>query len=80
MIRPLTEPIRTLPEVGATGTLNPTITPYVKPSVTPAPSATPLPDGWTQEKGLSGQLVFVPSASGASTSALTCLFLLSNTV
>ena len=62
LVRPLTEPIRTLPEVGAVGTLNPTITPYVKPSVTPVPSATPLPGGWTQEKGLNGQLVFVPPA------------------
>lgn len=64
LIRPLTEPIRSLPEVGAgsAGTLNPTITPYVKPSLTLAPGATPLPAGWTQAPGLNGQLVFVPSA------------------
>ena len=63
LVRPLTEPIRSLPEVGAgAGTVHPTITPYVKPSVTPAPSATPLPGGWTQTKSLNGQLVFVPPA------------------
>lgn len=63
LLRPLGEPIRALPEAGlAVGTIPPTITPYVKPSVTPAPTATPLPGGWTQAKGLNGQMVFVPPA------------------
>ena len=59
LIRPLTEPIRSLP-TGGTGTVQPTITPYVKPSVTPVPSATSLPVGWTPATGLNGQRVFRP--------------------
>lgn len=62
-VQPLTDPFRGLPASGSgavVGTLHPTITPYVAPSITPVPSATPLPDGWTQAKSLSGQVVFVP--------------------
>ena len=63
LLRPLAEPIRALPEARTVvGTLPATITPYVKPSATPVPTATPLPGGWTQTKGLNGQTVFVPPA------------------
>lgn len=63
MLRSLTAPIRELPPAGATPIkVNPTITPYRAPTKTSVPSATPLPAGWTQGRGLNGQTVFVPPA------------------
>ncbi len=57
LLRPLTEPIRHLSNGG---TVYPTITPYVPPTLTPVASATPLPAGWTRQLGLNGQAVLVP--------------------
>ena len=60
IIQPLTYPIRTLPTGAEAKSLAPTITPYVKPTHTVAPTQTPLPGGWTQGKSLNGSPVLVP--------------------
>ncbi len=59
LIRPLTEPIRNLSNTGAVYS---TITPYAPPTQPSLASATPLPEGWTRQSGLSGQPILVPPA------------------
>lgn len=60
LVRPLLADVRTLPSGAAAQATAPTITPYAKPAQPLPPGATPLPDGWTQKKGLTGQLQLVP--------------------
>ena len=60
LLRPLTADVRTLPEGTAAQAVASTITPYAQPTRTALPMATSLPTGWTQGKGLDGQLNLVP--------------------
>ncbi len=60
VMRPLTYPIRNLPTGAEAKSLAPTITPYVKPTNTVAPTITPLPNGWTQGQSLNGTAMLVP--------------------
>ncbi len=60
MARPLTSSIRALPTGAEAISTAPTITPYVKPTDTVAPTQTPLPGGWTQGQSLNGRAVLVP--------------------
>jgi hypothetical protein len=59
-IQPLTYPIRSLPAGAEAKSTAPTITPYLIPTEAAAPTATPLPGGWTQGKSLNGNPVLVP--------------------
>src|SRR5450756_518159 len=63
LIKPLTYPIRSLPAAGSTIDRSiVTITPYREPTLTPAPSATPLPAGWTQATDPDGKPYLVSPA------------------
>ena len=59
-LRPLTYSIRNLPTGAEAQALAPTITPYVKPTTTIAPTHTSLPGGWTQGMSLNGTPMLVP--------------------
>jgi hypothetical protein len=78
LARPLLADVRTLPSGAAAQATAPTITPYVKPVEPLSPGTTPLPDGWTQKKGLTGQLNLAPpdevrqQIEAAFTTALAC--------